>query len=74
MAGQGFDPLVAVNQNPRHQQSVLAAGVSVIVRVAPTNRLADLVTLMSSVWNALDSISPGQVVKIAAQPIGGPNR
>jgi hypothetical protein len=65
MAAQGFDVLMTVDQNLRHQQNLQAAGVAVIVLVAASNRLADLVPLMPSVRAASGSISPGVVLEIA---------
>ena len=46
MAGAGFDVLLTVDQNLRHQQNLAAAGVAVVVMVAPSNRLMDLVPLV----------------------------
>jgi hypothetical protein len=65
MAPQGFEVLLTVDQSIRHQQNLQAAGVAVIVLVAPSNRLADLVPLMPSVQVALGSIKACDVVEIA---------
>lgn len=48
MDAQGFEVLVTVDQNSRHQQNLQAIGVAVIVLVAASNRLVDLVPLMPS--------------------------
>lgn len=64
MTAQGFEVLVTVDQNLRHQQNLRAAGVAVIVLVAASNRTANLVPLMSSTQAALGSLSPGDVVEI----------
>jgi hypothetical protein len=66
MAGQAFPVLVTVDQNVRHQHNVQAAGVAVVVLVATSNRLADLVPLMPSVLASLGSIKAGDVVEITA--------
>lgn len=66
LAGQGFEVLLTVDQNLRYQQNLQAAGVAVVVLVAASNRLADLVPLMPSVRAALGSIRPGDVVEITA--------
>jgi PIN like domain len=47
MAQQAFEVFLTVDQNLRFQQNLSGAGVGIIVLVAPTNRLADLVPLMS---------------------------
>ena len=42
MAGATFEVLVTVDRGIRHQQHLKAVGVAVVVLVATTNRLADL--------------------------------
>lgn len=66
MTGQGFEVLLTVDQNMRHQQNLKPAGIAVLVLVAPSNRLADLLPLMPSAQAALNSIRPGDVVEITA--------
>jgi hypothetical protein len=66
MAGTSFEVLVTVDQSIRHQQNLQAAGVAVVVLVATSNRLADLVPLVPSALVALGSITPGDVVEITA--------
>jgi hypothetical protein len=66
MTGQGFEVLLTVDQSIRHQQNLQTAGVAVLVLVAPSNRLADLVPLVPSAQSALGSIKPGDVVEITA--------
>jgi hypothetical protein len=66
MAGQSFEVLLTVDRSIRHQQNLQAAGVAVVVLVAASNRLADLVPLMPSALAALGSIKPEDVVEIAA--------
>ena len=66
MIGHGFEVLVTVDRNLRHQQDLPSAGVALIVLVAASNRLVDLVPLMSSVRTALGSVAPGDIVEITA--------
>ena len=66
MAGDGFEVLVTVDQNLGHQQNLQAAGVAVVVLVAASTRLADLVPLVPAVQAALALIAPGEVVEISA--------
>ena len=68
MAGDGFDVLLTVDQNLRHQQNLAASGVAVVVMVAPTNRLADLVPLILDVETALSTIQAGDAVEVPATP------
>lgn len=46
MAVQGFEVLLTVDQSIRHQQNLQTAGIAVVVLVAVSNRLGDLVPLM----------------------------
>jgi hypothetical protein len=66
MAADGFEVLLTVDQNLRHQQNLAAAGVAVVVLVAATNRLADLLPLVPSALAALAAIKSGDVVEIAS--------
>ncbi len=66
MAGQGFKVLLTVDQSIRHQRNLHAAGVAVVVLVAVSNRLADLVPLMPSALTALGSIKLGDIIEVTA--------
>jgi hypothetical protein len=66
MAGVAFAVLLTVDQSIRHQQNLQGAGVAVLVLVAPSNRLQDLLPLVPSALAALASLKPGQVVEITA--------
>ena len=68
MAGAGFEMLLTVDQNLHHQQNLAASGVAVVVMVALTNRLADLVPLVPRVEAALGSIRPGDAVEVRTSP------
>lgn len=62
--GQGFEVLLTVDHNLPHQQTVAVAGIAVLVLVALTNRLADLLPLAPHALTALASIQPGEVVEV----------
>jgi len=66
MSGAGFEVLLTVDQNLRHQQNLAASGVAVMVLVAPSNRLVDLVPLIPGVEAALSSIQAGDAVEVRA--------
>ena len=66
ITAQRFDVVITVDQNLRYQQNLQTVSVAVIVLVAPSNRLADLLPLIPSVQAALRSISPGDVVEVTA--------
>jgi hypothetical protein len=64
MAGAGFEVLLTVDRNIRHQQNLAASGVAVVVMVAASNRLTDLVPLVPGVEAALRGIQPGDAVEV----------
>ncbi len=64
MAAQRFEVFLTVDQNIRHQQNLQGAGIAVVIMIAVTNRLADLMPLLPSVNAALGSIKPGDVVEV----------
>lgn len=66
MAGAGFEVLLTVDRSLRHQQNLVAAGVAVVVIVAASNRLTDLIPAVPAVEIALASIQPGDAVEVRA--------
>jgi len=62
----GFTILLTTDRNLRYQQNLQQAGVAVVIMVASTNRLPELVPLIQNVCKALDTITSGEVVEIAA--------
>ncbi len=66
MAAHGFEVLLTTDQSIRHQQNLVAAGVAVVVLVAPSNDPVVLLPLMPAAVAALLTIRPGDVVEITA--------
>jgi hypothetical protein len=66
MAGAGFPVLVTVDQGIRYQQNLQASGVAVVVMLAASNQLADLIPLVPDVLAALATIQPRDVVEVRA--------
>ena len=64
MVPQGFEVFLTVDQNLSYQQNLRAAKLAVIVLIARSNRLADLLPLMPSVHAALTTIQPGDLVEV----------
>jgi PIN like domain len=64
MSQEGFTILLTTDQNLRYQQNLQQAGVAVVVLVASSNRLPDLLPLMPDALNALKTIAPGQVIEV----------
>ena len=64
MAQQSFTILLTTDQNLRYQQNLQQARVAVVVLVASSNRLPDLLPLIPSVRSVLAMIAPGVVLEI----------
>jgi hypothetical protein len=64
MSQDGFTILLTTDQNLRYQQNLQQAGVAVVVLVARSNRLPDLVPLIPDVRNVLNTIAPGEVIEV----------
>jgi PIN like domain len=64
MSQEGFTILLTTDQNLRYQQNLQQAGVAVVVLVAPSNRLPDLLPLLLDARNVLDTIAPGEVIEV----------
>ena len=68
MASNGFELLLTVDQNLKFQQNLAVAGVAVVVLIASSNRLADLIPLITNVEAALVSITAGDAVEVGISP------
>jgi hypothetical protein len=64
-AAQGFDVLLTADQNLEFQQNLSRAGLGVLVVVAPSNALEDLLPLVPGILAALPKTAPGGVIRIA---------
>jgi PIN like domain len=54
MSQEGFTILLTTDRNLRYQQNLQQAGVAVVVLVAPSNRLPDLLPLMSDIYSVVN--------------------
>lgn len=64
MSQEGFTILLTTDQNLRYQQNLQQAGVAVVVLVASSNRLPDLVPLIPDVRNVLNTIALEEVIEV----------
>jgi len=64
MSQQGFTILLTTDQNLRYQQNLQQARVGVIVLVAPSNRLPDLLPLIPDVRRVIQTINSGEVIEV----------
>jgi len=56
--------LVTVDQNIPYQQSLRDRAISLVVLQSRTTNLDDLLVLMPDVLQALDTLKPGDVVRV----------
>jgi len=68
LADTEFEVFLTADRNVVHQQRLVDRRLMVISLAAPSNRLADLLPLMSRVREALQTIEPGRVIEIGAEP------
>ena len=61
-----FAVFLTTDQNLRYQQNLRELSMALVVLVAPTNRLDDLVPLMPQVRTVLAVIQPGAAVEVQA--------
>ena len=59
-----FDAFVTVDRNLRHQQNLRRVPFGVVVLIAQSNRLEDLLPLTRGTLIVLQTIKPGQVVEV----------
>ena len=64
MNQEGFTILLTTDQNLRYQQNLEQAGVAIVVLVARSNRLPDLLPLIPDVRSVLSTIAPGEVIEV----------
>ena len=64
MIQAGFAVLLTTDRNLRYQQNLQQADVAVVVLIAPSNRLPDLVPLIPDIQNVLRTICAGEVVEV----------
>ncbi|MEC4804404.1 MAG: hypothetical protein SAJ12_12900 [Jaaginema sp. PMC 1079.18] len=64
MSQESFTILLTTDQNLRYQQNLQQAGVSVVVLVASSNKLSDLLPLIPNARNVLKTIGSGEVIEV----------
>jgi predicted nuclease of predicted toxin-antitoxin system len=66
MSQEDFTILLTTDQNLRYQQNLQQAGIAVVILIALSNRLPDLLPLIPEARNALNTITPGEVIEIGS--------
>ena len=60
----GFSVLVTGDQNLQHQQNLGKRKLGVVALEAASNALEDLLPLVAAALAAMDSVQPGQVIRV----------
>ena len=60
----GFDVLITVDQNLPQQQNIADRAMSIIVLKGRTTNIDDLIPLLPAVLVALETLMPGQIVRV----------
>ncbi len=68
MLAAGYQVLLTVDQGVKHQQNLKAAGIAVVVMVASSNDVVDLLPLVPSVLATLTTIQPGDAIEVLIMP------
>ncbi len=63
-AAEGFGALLTGDRGIQHQQNVPALGIGVVVLVARSNRIEDLLPLVPDLLSAVSAIQPGELREV----------
>jgi hypothetical protein len=65
LASPEFDAFITADQNLEYQQNIGQFDIAVVILVAPSNRLADLMPLLPKVLGLLASVRPGRIYRVS---------
>lgn len=64
LAEAEFDSLITIDQGFAYQQNLSERKIAILLLVSRTNQIEDLVPIVPAAPSALETILPGQVVRI----------
>jgi predicted nuclease of predicted toxin-antitoxin system len=64
-AAEHFDVMLTVDRNLQYQQNPATLPIAVVVLVAKSNRLAELIPLVPAVERTLDGLKPRTIVEVS---------
>lgn len=67
-AANGFEIFVAADRNLQFQQNLRGSPLGIIVLIAPSNALEDLVPLVPGLLDAVTQVRSGEIRQIAIRP------
>jgi predicted nuclease of predicted toxin-antitoxin system len=65
-AAEGFEIFLTADQNLQFQQNLAGSPLSVVVLIAPSNKLEDLVPLIPFLLHELREVRPGEVRRVGS--------
>jgi len=68
LAEPQFDVLLTLDKNIPYQQDLKLGRIAILIVRAPSNRIQDLLPVIPDCLVALQSIEPGQVVRVGNLP------
>ena len=68
LAEPQFDVLLTLGKNLPYQQNLDTKGIAALIVRARSNRIQDLLPVIPECLAALESIQPGQVVRVGSLP------
>ena len=66
LAEKEFEVFLTADQNLEYQQNLVDASISIVVLAARTNRLDDLRPLIPGLLLSMESIKPGEIVRVVS--------
>lgn len=66
-AADGFEALVTADRNLEYQQNIPRAGLGIVVLRAQTNRIEDILPMLSRLLAVLPNVKPGTVTYVGVR-------
>lgn len=67
LAQEEFDVLLTADKNIRFQQNVLKYDIGIVVAAGRGRKLEDILPLVPSLREAIESVTPGTVLEVGAE-------
>ena len=64
LAEEGFDVFLTLDKGVQYQQNLSGRGIAVLIVKTPSNRIEDLIARVPACLAVLQSIRPGQVIRV----------
>jgi hypothetical protein len=65
LAQEAFDVFLTIDQGIPHQQNINARRIALVLMIASNNRIETLRPLAPGVLKALETIQPGELVRVS---------